>query len=152
MSVKKQVQGVDGREWLVTMTILWTDTTEKFEHEKEGGRNAVIGMIIVLGFLWFALVAWAVEMYPVVQVPWWMILLLLGLVLFFPGRWVIRRPRRLLVEGGRWPDDDEDDAMGEAWSGYIRGRTEARAEFNQAIKTLKRRGTPARANSPLQPQ
>lgn len=151
MSVK-QVSGVDGREWLVSLKIIWVENTEKFEHEKEGGRNAVIGMIIVLGFLWFALIAWAVQMQPVVSVPWWMWCLLIGLALFFPGRWVIRRPRRLLVEGGRWPDDDEDDAMGETWSGYVRGRTEARAELNHAIKTLKRRGTPARANSPLQPQ
>jgi hypothetical protein len=55
-----------------------------------------------------------------------------------------------MVEGGRWPDDDE--GVGEAWSGFVRGRTEARAEFKQAVRTLQKRGTPARANSPLQPQ
>jgi hypothetical protein len=146
---EKTVTGVDGRVWLVNMKIMWSDRSEGFEHEKEGGRKAVIGIIVVLGLLWFALIAWKFQV-PAVSVPWWVVVILLGIALFFPVRWALRRPRRLMVEGGRWPDDDE--GVGEAWSGFVRGRTEARAEFKQAIRTLQKRGTPARANSPLQPQ
>ena len=146
---EKTVEGVDGRMWLVNIKIMWSDRSEGFEHEKEGGRKAVIGIIVVLGLLWFALIAWKFQV-PAVSVPWWVVLILLGIALFFPVRWAMRRPRRLMVEGGRWPDDDE--GVGEAWSGFVRGRTEARAEFKQAIRTLQKRGTPARANSPLQPQ
>lgn len=145
----RPVTGVDGREWLVSMKIMWSDRSEHFEHEKEGGRRAVIGIIVVLGLLWFALIAWKFQV-EAVSVPWWIVVILLGVAGFFPARWALRRPRRLMVEGGRWPDDDSGG--GEAWSGYVRGRTEARAEYKQAIKTLQRRGTPARANSPLQPQ
>ena len=145
----RTVTGVDGREWLVSMKIMWSDRSEGFEHEKEGGRWAVIGIIVVLGLLWFALIAWKVQV-AAVSVPWWVVVILLGVAAFFPVRWALRRPRRLMVEGGRWPEDDE--AVGEAWSGYIRGRADAKAEFKQAVRTLQKRGTPARANSPLQPQ
>jgi hypothetical protein len=145
----KTVTGVDGREWLVSMKIMWSDRSEGFEHEKEGGRRAVIGIIVVLGLLWFALIAWKVQV-AAVSVPWWVVAILLAVAGFFPVRWALRRPRRLMVEGGRWPDDDQ--GFGEAWSGYIRGRADARAEFRQAVRTLQKRGTPARANSPLQPQ
>jgi len=146
---EKTVEGVDGRMWLVNIKIMWSDRSEGFEHEKEGGRKAVIGIIVVLGLLWFALIAWKFQV-PAVSVPWWVVTILLGIALFFPVRWAMRRPRRLMVEGGRWPDDDE--GAGEAWSGFVRGRSEARAEYKQAIRTLQKRGTPARANSPLQPQ
>jgi hypothetical protein len=146
---EKTVEGVDGRMWLVNIKIMWSDRSEGFEHEKEGGRKAVIGIIVVLGLLWFALIAWKFQV-AAVSVPWWVVTILLGIALFFPVRWAMRRPRRLMVEGGRWPDDDE--GTGEAWSGFVRGRSEARAEYKQAIRTLQKRGTPARANSPLQPQ
>ena len=146
---EKTVEGVDGRMWLVNIKIMWSDRSEGFEHEKEGGRKAVIGIIVVLGLLWFALIAWKFQV-AAVSVPWWVVTILLGIALFFPVRWAMRRPRRLRVEGGRWPDDDE--GAGEAWSGFVRGRSEARAEYKQAIRTLQKRGTPARANSPLQPQ
>jgi hypothetical protein len=146
---EKTVEGVDGRMWLVNIKIMWSDRSEGFEHEKEGGRKAGIGIIVVLGLLWFALIAWKFQV-AAVSVPWWVVTILLGIALFFPVRWAMRRPRRLMVEGGRWPDDDE--GAGEAWSGFVRGRSEARAEYKQAIRTLQKRGTPARANSPLQPQ
>jgi hypothetical protein len=148
---QKVVTGVDGREWIVSLKIMWTDKSEGFEHEKEGGRRAVIGIIVVLGLLVFAQVAWAFQV-PAVETPWWVLLLLAAIVLFFPVRWALRRPRRLRVEGGRWPDDDDGGGRAEEWSGFVRGRAESRAEFKQAIKTLQKRGTPARANSPLQPQ
>ncbi len=148
---QKVVTGVDGREWIVSLKIMWTDKSEGFEHEKEGGRRAVIAIVVVLGLLVFAQVAWAFQV-PAVETPFWVLLILAALVLFFPVRWVLRRPRRLRVEGGRWPDDEDDESRAEEWSGFVRGRTEARAEFKQAIRTLQKRGTPARANSPLQPQ
>ncbi len=87
-----------------------------------------------------------------VETPLWVLGLLALLLLFFPVRWVLRRPRRLRVEGGRWPDAEDREVRGEEWSGFVRGRSEARAEFKQVIRTLQKRGTPARANSPLQPQ
>ncbi|MEJ2870327.1 hypothetical protein WCD74_21335 [Actinomycetospora sp. OC33-EN08] len=147
---QKLVEDVDGRQWYVTLTILWSDTSEPFEHEKEGGRNAVIGILVVLGLLAFALVAWAVEDREYIEVPPWMVLILIAVVVFFPIRWALRRRWLLRAEGGAPPD--EEDGEGEEWSGFIRGRAEARAEFKRVIKSLERRGTPARANSPLQPQ
>ena len=149
---EKTVEGVDGRMWLVNIKIMWSDRSEGFEHEKEGGRKAVIGIIVVLGLLWFALIAWKFQV-PAVSTPWWVWLIMLGIAVFFPIRWALRRPRRLVVEGGQWPEDgDGGGGASETWSGEVRGRTEARAEFKQAIRTLQKRGTPARANSPLQPQ
>ncbi|MDL5154739.1 hypothetical protein [Actinomycetospora termitidis] len=151
---QKLVTDVDGRQWFVTLKILWSDHSENFEHEKEGGRNAVIAILVVLGLLLFALIAWAVEDREYISVPWWMFLILLAVVVFFPGRWALRRRWLLRAEGGAWPDEDGrgGGGGGEEWSGFIRGRTEARAEFKRVIKSLERRGTPARANSPLQPQ
>ena len=44
---QKVVTGVDGREWIVSLKIMWTDKSEGFEHEKEGGRRA--GVVVSKG-------------------------------------------------------------------------------------------------------
>ncbi|GLZ56179.1 hypothetical protein [Actinomycetospora sp. NBRC 106378] len=146
---QKMVTGVDGRLWYVTSKIMWSERTEGFEHEKEGGRNAAIIIISIMGLLVFGLIAWGFSV-PSVEVPWWMFVILAVGVLFFPTRWALRRRWLIRAEGGRWSEDD--DAGGEAWGGFVRGRTEAKAEVRQIVRSLQKRGTPARANSPLQPQ
>ncbi|WP_433800981.1 hypothetical protein [Actinomycetospora sp. CA-084318] len=145
---QKMVEDVNGRLWYVTSKIIWLERSEGFEHEKEGGRNAAIIIIAIMGLLIFALIAWAITV-PAVEVPWWMGVFLFLVVAFFPARWALRRRWLIRAEGGRQSDDDDS---GEEWGGFVRGRTEAKAEFRQIVRTLRNRGTPARANSPLQPQ
>jgi len=66
---------------------------------------------------------------------------------FFPGRWVLRRPRTLVAEtpGGA------DGSAPERWVGWVRGTAAAREEMTATIRSLETRATPAYADSPLQP-
>lgn len=143
------VRAADGRQWMVRQQLEWIDpaTGEDFEHDMEGGRLAAIGIVSLVGLLWVALFAWWFTGSQGVVVPWWVWLVLLGVALFFPVRWVLRRPRTLVAEtpGG------SDGSAPERWVGWVRGTNAAREEVNQTVRSLETRATPAYADSPLQP-
>lgn len=143
------VRAADGRQWMVRQKLEWTDpaTGEDFEHDMEGGRLASIAIVSIMGLLWVALFAWWFTGSQGVIVPLWVWLILLAIAAFFPGRWVLRRPRTLVAEtpGG------SDGSAPERWVGWVRGTTAARDEMAQTIRSLEARATPAYADSPLQP-
>jgi len=143
------VRAADGRQWMVRQKMEWTDpsTGEDFEHDMEGGRYAAIGIVSIMGLLWVALGAWWLTGSQGVHVPLWVGLILLAVALFFPGRWVLRRPRTLVAEtpGG------VDGSAPERWVGWVRGTNAAREEMAETIRSLQTRATPAYADSPLQP-
>ena len=149
MARVKIVRAVDGRQWMVRKKLEWVDpsTEEDFEHDMEGGRFAAIGILSLIGLLWVALIAWAVTFHDTVSVPWWVRVVLVSIAAFFPLRWVLRRPRTLLAEtaGGT------DGSGPERWVGWVRGTTNAREEMERTVRNLRDRGTPAYADSPLQP-
>ena len=80
------------------------------------------------------------------HVPWYLWLVGLIVLLFFPVRWVMRRPWTLVAEtpGGY-------DLPPEHWSGMVRGRGRAKEETRVLIRNLRTRATPGHADSPLQP-
>ncbi|GAA4811383.1 hypothetical protein GCM10023200_56470 [Actinomycetospora chlora] len=143
------VRAADGRQWMVRQKLEWVDpsTGEDFEHDMQGGRLAAIGIVSIMGLLWVALLAWWFTGSQGVVVPWWVWLLLLLIGAFFPGRWVLRRPRTLVAEtpGGA------DGSAPERWVGWVRGTAAAREEMTQTIRSLETRATPASPDSPLQP-
>jgi hypothetical protein len=81
-----------------------------------------------------------------VHVPWYLWLVAIVVLAFFPIRWVLRRPWTLVAEtnGGY-------DLPAEHWSGMIRGRTRAIEETRVLVRNLKTRATPGHADSPLHP-
>ena len=87
----RTVAGADGRTWSVRRNIEWRPpaTGDEFEHDVDGGRGAIVLILSALVLFWVVLFLWAPSQ---VHVPWYMVLLGLGVLLFFPIRWVMRRP------------------------------------------------------------
>jgi hypothetical protein len=141
----KTVTGVDGRTWTVRRRLEWTTpaTGEEFEHDVDGGRAAAVLILSTLVFFYVALFSW---MPADVHVPWWVVLAGIVVFAFFPVRWLLRRPWTLVAQtpGGY-------DLEPEHWVGMVRGVSKARDETKLIIRMIRTRGTPAYADSPLQP-
>jgi hypothetical protein len=143
----KTVPGADGRTWSVRRNIEWRTpaTGDEFEHDVDGGRGAVLLILSALALFWAAVIG-ILYLRSLVHTPWWMYLTAVLLLLFFPVRWVLRRPWTLVAEtpGGY-------DLPAEHWTGMVRGRSRAIEEMRVVIRSLRTRATPGYADSPLHP-
>ncbi len=143
----KTVNGVDGRTWQVRRTIEWSlpATGDDFEHDVDGGRGAALLILSALFLFWVIVVVWSP---PLVHVPIYLWVIGIGVVLFFPVRWWLRRPWTVVAEteGGY-----ADDQPAERWTGLVRGGSKAREEVRIVLRRLRTQGTPGHADSPLQP-
>ena len=141
----RTVAGADGRTWSVRRNIEWRPpaTGDEFEHDVDGGRGAVLLIVSALFLFWLVLLVWSPRL---LHVPWYLVLMGVVVVAFFPLRWVLRRPWTLVAEtpGGY-------DLEAEHWSGMVRGRSRAKEETRVLIRNLKTRATPGYADSPLHP-
>ncbi len=142
----KTVIDVDGRTWQVRRNIEWSHpaTGDDFEHDVDGGRSAAFLILTALLFFWLILIVWAPSQ---LHIPSWLWLLALLLaVIFLPIRWWLRRQWTLVAEtpGGY-------DKPAEKWTGLVRGGTKAKEELRIVVRRLRTQGTPAHADSPLQP-
>jgi hypothetical protein len=141
----RTVNGADGRTWSVRRNIEWRPpaTGDEFEHDVDGGRGAVLLILSSLVLFWVVLLVWTPSQ---VHVPWYLLLAGVVVLLFFPARWVTRRPWTLVAEtpGGY-------DLPAEHWSGMVRGRGRAKEEQRVLIRNLRTRATPGHADSPLHP-
>ncbi|MDF3049819.1 MAG: hypothetical protein K0R87_1457 [Pseudonocardia sp.] len=143
----KTVPGADGRTWSVRRNIEWRTPTsgDEFEHDVDGGRGAVLLILSTLALFWAAVIG-VLYLGSLVHTPWWMYLAAVLLLLFFPLRWVLRRPWTLVAEtpGGY-------DLPAEHWTGMVRGRSRAIEEMRVVVRSLRTRATPGYADSPLHP-
>ena len=132
------VQGPDGREWVVRGTMEWRQpaTAEDFDHDVAGSYAPGIAMALVVIALAVALLVW---MPKSVVVPSWIPLALLLLVIFFPLRWVWRRPWTIVAhtEGTL-----SGERPGEHWVGTVRGLHSVRGEVNRVAKSIQRHDLP----------
>jgi hypothetical protein len=143
------VQGLDGRTWLLRSRIEWSrPATEElsrsqFEHDVDGGRGAAIMILSALFLFWVILVVWTPDQ---VHVPWFLWPIAALVVLFFPFRWFLRRPRTLVAEtaGGY-------DSKAELWTGSVRGGAKAREEMRIVKRRIETEGTPSHVDSSLHP-
>lgn len=141
------VRAADGRTWTVRSRLEWTDPVveEEFEHDVSGGRIGAVFMLVVLIALFFALI---VATPDDVMVPSWLLLAFTLLVLFFPARWLVRRPWTLVAETPGGPEE----LPAERWVGSVRGFFTARHETSRAAKHLREYAIPDRdGDGPLQP-
>jgi hypothetical protein len=139
----RTVAGADGRTWAVRRNIEWRPpaTGDEFEHDVDGGGGAVMLIGSALLLFWLVLFLWAPSQ---VHVPWYLILLGVLVVLFFPLRWVMRRPWTLVAETNGGYDQGP-----EHWVGTVRGRGRAKDETRLMIRNLRTRATPGHADSPM---
>lgn len=143
----KTVIGVDGREWSVRRTVEWSlpATGDEFEHDVDGGRGAAVLILSALFLFWVILVVWFP---PMAHIPSYLWVVAVLIVLFFPVRWWLRRPWTVVAET---EGDYAVDQPAERWTGLVRGGGKAREEMRIVVRRLRTQGTPAHADSPLQP-
>jgi hypothetical protein len=142
------VRGSDGRMWTVRSRIEWTDpvTEEEFEHDVSGGRVGAMIMVVVLFVLFLAFIL--LTPLNAVVFPNWLAFAMVLLVLFFPLRWLARRPWTLVAEtlGGT------GGLPAERWVGSVRGFFSARSEIGRARRHLRSYNVPDRyGDGPLSP-
>jgi hypothetical protein len=147
---RKTVVTNDGRTWEISRRIDWSPPAmgDEFEHDVDGGRGAVVMVICALVVFSVAVVAWPLLSQSQVHVPvyyWILFLIILG---FFPVRWYFRRPWKIVAETeGHYGQE----AGREHWVGKVRGMGKAQEEMRVVLLSLRQRGTPGHADSPLQP-
>ena len=143
----KMVTAADQRTWAIRRNIEWRPppTGDEFEHDVDGGRGAIVLIASALALFWMVLFLWAPTQ---VHVPWYLLVLALCVALFFPIRWVTRRPRTLVAEtsGSYGPGMEA-----ERWIGMVRGQARAREEMRVLVRNLETRSTPGYGDSPLHP-
>lgn len=138
------VRGGDGREWVVKGTMEWRNPAlgDEFEHDAAGSYAPGIFMMCVAALLGVVLVIW---MPPDVKVPSWVPLGLLLLFLFFPTRWMVRRPWTVVAE-----TDGDGERPQEHWVGTIRGLFNVGGEMSRVAKSIKKYDLPD-FDGPLRP-
>jgi hypothetical protein len=138
------VRGADGRVWTLRGEMEWSKpaTADDFEHDVSAGLTPGIVMLVLVVTLAVVLVAWTPGE---VIVPFWVILALLAILLFFPVRWALRRPWTVVAEA---PEDEDQPA--EHWAGTVRGVLNVRSEFAKLKKNIENEALPS-LEGPLQP-
>lgn len=142
--MNRVVRGSDGRMWTVRSGLEWSNPIagEEFEHDVTGGPAPGVVMGGVLLFLALLLVLWTP---PAVRIPLWLILALVLVGLFFPARWLLRRPWTVIAET---PGDE--DQQPERWVGVVRGFLNVRKEGARVARNIEVYAEPD-MNGPLQP-
>lgn len=144
--MNRLVRGEDGRDWVVRAQMEWRApaTADDFEHDVAGSYGPGIAMIVVTSVLAVSLVAWTPDQ---VRVPAWVYLAVVLVMLFFPLRWILRRPWTVVAE-------TEGDAAGERpserWVGTIRGMFTVSGEVKRISKTIQKHSLPD-FDGPLHP-
>ena len=110
------VRGADGRMWTVRSRMTWRDAglADDFEYDLAGDNAPIFAMGAVVLVMVIVLVAWTPQG---VIVPPWLVLAIALVFLFFPVRWLLRRPWVVVAE----TPGDLDEHPPERWVGTLRG-------------------------------
>lgn len=128
---ERSVTGADGREWNLRSELEWRApaTADDFEHDVAGGYVPAAIMMVMVVLLTGALLLWMPDS---VVMPSWIALILALIILFFPTRWVLHRPWKVVAE----TDGDLKGAPAERWVGTVRGMFEANAEMKRIKRSI----------------
>ncbi|HEU5473194.1 MAG TPA: DUF983 domain-containing protein [Actinophytocola sp.] len=131
------VRGADDRVWTLQADMEWrTPASEiEFEHDISSSRGSALVLAVVVVVLAVALITWT----PAdVVVPLWLVLMLVLLIMFFPLRWMLRRPWEISAATG----DDGDGNPTEQWVGAVRGVLNVRQQVSQVARNIADKSTP----------
>lgn len=144
--MNRLVQGSDGRDWMIRAQLEWRKpaTADDFEHDVAANYTPGVAMMAVAFVLALVLVVW---MPDDVVVPTWVPLALLLLALFFPLRWVLRRPWTVVAET---EGDVTGERPSERWVGTVVGVFNVRGEVTRIAKSIQRHDLPD-FDGPLHP-
>ncbi|MGH3515902.1 MAG: DUF983 domain-containing protein [Haloechinothrix sp.] len=144
--MNRLVKGADGREWTLRSQLEWRKpaTVQDFEHDVRGGYLPGVIMLTVLTLFVVVLLIWMPEG---VVVPGWFLLTLTLVALFFPLRWVLRRPWTVVAETDGDPIGEQP---AERWVGTVTGMFAVRGEMSRVRKSIERHALPD-FDGPLQP-
>lgn len=143
--MNRVVRGSDGRMWTLRTNLEWSNPIagDDFEHDVSGGPAPAIVLGGTLLFLAVLFVLWTPEG---VVVPPALVLALVLVALFFPVRWLVRRPWSIVAET---PGAEEEQGP-ERWVGVVRGMMNARREVARVARNIEVYAEPD-VNGPLQP-
>lgn len=133
----------NGKKWTVRSHMEWQPaaTGDDFEHDVSVGNTAAIVLLVLVISLGTILIVWTPDD---VVVPLWVVLLVLLGILFFPTRWALRRPWRIVAE------TETENGDLERWVGIVRGFFNVRQQTSRVIKSIERDNAPG-LEGPLQP-
>ncbi|HVV24133.1 MAG TPA: DUF983 domain-containing protein [Pseudonocardiaceae bacterium] len=139
------VRGQDGRMWTLRSQLEWSSpaTVDDFEHDVASGYTPGIVMLVMLAVLVVALVLWT----PTgVVVPSWLIVAIVAIIAFFPVRWALRRPWKLVAN----TRGDEENNGEEHWVGRVRGMFNVRSVTSKVARDIEVYGMPS-SEVPMHP-
>jgi hypothetical protein len=139
------VRGADGRMWTLRGQLEWTHpaTVDDFEHDVASGYTSGIVMLVMLIALVVALVLWT----PAgVVIPSWLLVVLLIILAFFPFRWAVRRPWRIVANTA----GNQEDQAAERWVGTVRGMLNIRTATAKVARDIEVYSMP-NVEGPLHP-
>jgi hypothetical protein len=144
MANMKLVRGADGRMWTLRSTMEWSTPalSDDFEHDVAINRAPGYVLLGLLGLFVIALFVWRPG--PVVVPSWFLLVLLLGLM-YFPVRWLIRRPWTLVAN----TPGSQEDASAERWVGIVHGMVTIRQTAAKVQRDIEVYSKP-NADGPLQ--
>jgi len=139
------VRGADGRMWTLRGRLEWSQpaTIDDFEHDVASGYTPGIVMLFMLGVLVVALVTWRPSG---VVVPSWLVLVMIIVMVFFPLRWAVRRPWRLVAN----TPGSQQEQVAERWVGTVRGMFNIRTVAAKVARDIEVYSMP-NAEGPLHP-
>jgi hypothetical protein len=142
---ERSVTGADGREWILRSQLEWRTpaTADDFEHDVTGGQVSAAVMVVLVVVFAATLLLWMPDS---VVVPTWVALLIALVILFFPVRWVLRRPWRVVAEA----EGDGEDPQPERWVGTVRGMFKVNTELRRVQHDIESHSLPD-INGPLRP-
>lgn len=143
--MNRAVRGSDGRTWTLRTNLEWSNPIDidEWEHDVSGGRAPGIAMGSIVLFMIITFAVWTPDS---VYIPAWLLLGLAVLVMFFPVRWLVRRPWTIVAET---PGDTEENPP-ERWVGVVRGTVSTRQEAGRVARNIEVYAEPD-MNGPLQP-
>jgi hypothetical protein len=131
--------------WTLRGRLEWSQpaTIDDFEHDVASGYTPGIVMLFMLGVLVVALVTWRPSG---VVVPSWLVLVMIIVMVFFPLRWAVRRPWRLVAN----TPGSQQEQVAERWVGTVRGMFNIRTVAAKVARDIEVYSMP-NAEGPLHP-
>jgi hypothetical protein len=126
-----KVRDTGDRLWTLQADRVWRtpNVGDDFVHDIASGRGPALVLLCLVTVLAVVLAVWTPT---AVYVPVWLILLILLVLLFFPARWVLRRPWRIVAAYG----DTGEGIPVEQWEGTVRGLFKVRPQMDRIARNI----------------